>query len=44
MLYKKNKREVPKRSYEHLHVHDVTAKAKKRNKKVRTYLNGRPKN
>ena len=43
MLYKKNK-EVPKRSYEHLHIHDVTAKAKKRNKKGRTDLNGRPKN
>lgn len=44
MLYKKNKKEGKKRSYDHLHAHDITDKAKKRRKKGRTYLNGSPKN
>ncbi len=44
MLYIKNKKEGIKRSYEYLYTHDVTKKAKRRRKKVRTYLNGKPKN
>ncbi len=43
MLYIKNKT-LKKRSYDYLHKHDVTGKAKKRRKIGRTYLNGKPKN
>ncbi|WP_281261091.1 hypothetical protein [Algibacter marinivivus] len=43
MLYTKNKK-LKQRSYDYLHKHDVTSKAKKRRKKGRTYLNGKPKN
>jgi hypothetical protein len=43
MLYNKNKKEGVKRSYDYLHKHDVTAKAKKRKKKGRTFLSGKPK-
>jgi hypothetical protein len=45
MLYNKNKKEGVKRSYDYLHLHEgVTDKAKKRRKKGKTYLNGKPKN
>jgi hypothetical protein len=44
MLYIKYKKQGKKRPYDHLHFHDVTAKAKKRRKKGKIYLNGTPKN
>lgn len=45
MLYKKDKKEAVKRSYDYLHLHEhVNDNAKKRRKKGRTYLNGKPKN
>lgn len=45
MLYNKNKKEVVKRSYDYLHLHEhINDNAKKRRKKVRTYLSGKPKN
>ena len=44
MLYIKNKKEGKKRSYDHLHLHDITDKAKKRRRKGRTYISGAPKN
>ena len=45
MLYKNKKNEGVKRSYDYLHLHEhVNDNAKKRRKKGRTYLNGKPKN
>lgn len=43
MLYNKKKRSEEKRSYDYLHNHDVTAKAKKRRKTGRLTLGGKPK-
>tara|TARA_R110002049_G_scaffold174462_2_gene341643 strand:+ start:2396 stop:2533 length:138 start_codon:yes stop_codon:yes gene_type:complete len=44
MLYKKNKKEGVKKSYDYLHLQEhVNDNAKKRRKKVRTFLNGTPK-
>jgi hypothetical protein len=43
MLYNKNKKDRKKRSYDYLHIHDVTDNAKKRRKKGRTMLSGKPK-
>ncbi|WP_298497942.1 hypothetical protein [uncultured Algibacter sp.] len=43
MLYSKEKRKEKKRSYDYLHNHDITGKAKKRRKKGRITLSGKPK-
>ena len=43
MLYKKDKTEETRRSYDYLHIHDVTDKAKKRRKKGRVTLSGKQK-
>lgn len=44
MLYNKDKKTAKKRSYDYLHAHDVTDNAKRRRKKGRIMLNGKPKN
>ena len=43
MLYLKEKKEEKKRSYDYLHIHDVTDKAKKRKNVGRISLSGKPK-
>ncbi|WP_187269392.1 hypothetical protein [Algibacter pacificus] len=43
MLYKKEKTERPRRSYDYLHIHEVAEKAKKRRKVGRVTLSGKPK-
>ena len=45
MLYNRDKKEGAKRSYDHLHTQEhVNDNAKKRRKKGKTGLNGKPKN
>ncbi len=43
MLYIKEKSKEKRRSYDYLHNHDVTSKAKKRRKTGRVTLSGKPK-
>ena len=43
MLYTKEKSKTKRRSYDYLHIHDVTDKAKKRRKTGRISLSGQPK-
>ncbi|WP_298238170.1 hypothetical protein [uncultured Algibacter sp.] len=43
MLYNKDKKVAKKRSYDYLHAHNVKDNAKKRPKKGRVMLNGKPK-
>jgi len=43
MLYTKERTKETRRSYDYLHNHDVTNKAKKRRKAGRVTLSGKPK-
>lgn len=43
MLYVKEKSKTKRRSYDYLHIHDVSEKAKKRRKVGRVTLSGKPK-